>query len=100
MLKETNGFVKRVIKDVNFECAIGLVYMPYNSDEKRRLWEGLIEARRNLDGPCLIMEYFNDILKAEERKGNSMITRNMIEFGEWVSEMNLIELPIVGRKYT
>ena len=35
-----------------------------------------------------------------ERRGNNAIARSIVEFGEWVNDINLVDLPIVVRKFT
>ena len=92
--------IKGVLKETSLVCTIGFVYGTYNSSEKKRLWAKLIEARNNSAAPLLIMGDFNKVLKLEDRSSGSVLTRNMVDFGEQVNYMNLIDLLILGRKYT
>ena len=50
--------------------------------------------------PMLIMGDFNEMVKPGERNGNSMWSYNIREFGNWVDEMEFINLPLIGRIYT
>ncbi|GKU90798.1 hypothetical protein SLEP1_g4749 [Rubroshorea leprosula] len=43
---------------------------------------------------------FNTIRKAEERKGSSGVTRDMREFDSFIQAMKLVDIPLVGRKFT
>ena len=41
---------------------------------------------------------FNEVLKAEDRKG--VLVTNIVKFREWVNDMEFLEMPFIGRKYT
>ena len=41
-----------------------------------------------------------DDLGSEERNNGSRDIRSMADFRSWVEDMNLVDLPIVGRKFT
>ena len=43
---------------------------------------------------------FNEVVKPEERKGGVCITSNIREYRESINEMELIDLPLIRRKYT
>ena len=47
-----------------------------------------------------MMGDFNELMRVGERNGNSSITRGMKEFEDWVNALNLMDLLIIGRKYT
>ena len=43
---------------------------------------------------------FNEVMKAEECKGGSSLSCTSKEFGSWFADMELLDLPIVGKKFT
>ena len=42
---------------------------------------------------------FSEVLAPKERKGGRVCVSNMEDFGEWIQEMNMIDLPLIRRKY-
>ena len=61
---------------------------------------GGLDVKSRLNAPFLVMGDFNEILKVEERFVNVSITKVMRDFGDWINNMNLEDLPIMGRKFT
>lgn len=45
-------------------------------------------------------DFFNEVLNLQERKGNSNMSASMNDFQKWVSSMNILEFPLLSRKYT
>ena len=43
---------------------------------------------------------FNEVLALEERKGGSVFTRRIKDFYEWIQQMDVLDLPLIARKYT
>lgn len=43
---------------------------------------------------------FNEVLSPEERKGHSHVTASIEAFRNWVNDMEVLDLPLLGRKYT
>ncbi|GKV32867.1 hypothetical protein SLEP1_g41432 [Rubroshorea leprosula] len=103
---------KEVIEGDNFIGVFGLweaektpmyilnVYSPCQLTSKRALWEelqGLITNRRG--NWCLARDY-NAVRSVEERAGCTVTTNEMREFDAFIHNMGLIDLLLVGRKYT
>jgi hypothetical protein len=87
-------------------CFIINVYSKCDIDGKRRLWEVLLMSKGGFGGGawCVIGD-FNAVLNREERRGvnNSLFqlpSSEMVEFGNFVNNMDLMDLPILGRKFT
>ena len=59
-----------------------------------------MDVRDNLEVPFLRMGDFNEVLNVGERSGNSNFTRSMEDFRQWVEDMNLVDLPLIERKFT
>ncbi|GLT48341.1 hypothetical protein SLA2020_219730 [Shorea laevis] len=76
------------------------VYSPCQLSRKRVLWVELRQLIQNGGDKWCIMRDFNSVTKAEERKGNSGVTTDMREFGSFIQDMELVDIPLVGRKFT
>ena len=79
---------------------IGVIYDYHNIFYKRRLWNELLNMKTNLNVPIMLLGDFNEVRSTQERRGYSVLSRSMEEFGEWINDIGLVELPLMGRKYT
>lgn len=79
------------------------VYAPCDMSGKRLLWEELASQLDNRGGDkwCILGD-FNSIKDVSERKGVVGNNRSMEMqlFGDFISGVVLIDLPLIGRKYT
>lgn len=67
------------------------------------MWEGLRELRSdNLGSPWCLAGDFNAVRSVSERRGSAVhiATTVMVEFDDFIEDMGLNDLPLVGRKYT
>jgi len=72
------------------------VYGPHRDDEKLGFIEELREVRANCPGPWILAGYFN-----MEDKNNENINRAMMgRFRHFVNDLELKEIPLLGRRYT
>ena len=92
--------VEGLLKDQSFRCAILVVYAPNLRNERRLLWEELLELRDAVTVPILAMGDFNEVFSTSERKGGSGCVGSMEEFKNWVANMCLSDLHLHGRKFT
>lgn len=79
------------------------VYAPCNSGGRRRLWENLCNLKNNtITGEWCLMGDFNVVANREERTGRSAYWgyKDMVDFNVFVDNMNLIDPPLYGKKYT
>ncbi|MCH80366.1 LINE-1 reverse transcriptase like, partial [Trifolium medium] len=79
------------------------VYSPCSFSGKRKLWNDLLEFKLNNEqGDWCIGGDFNAVLKAGERKGSSSAFRHTerTEFCQFVESMELIDVPVTGKKFT
>jgi exonuclease III len=82
------------------------VYSKCDINSKRVLWNNLITCKRGLGGGrwCVVGD-FNAVSSLEERVGVNVmearvVTTEIIEFRKFVEELELLDLPILGRKFT
>jgi hypothetical protein len=70
---------------------------------KRKLWNDLLKFKlNNVQGDWCLGGDFNAVLKAWERKGNNSLFRQneRLEFCQFVDAMELIDVPVVGKKFS
>ncbi|XP_058726636.1 uncharacterized protein LOC131597999 [Vicia villosa] len=79
------------------------VYAPSNAVERRVLWSSLVDRRNKSGaGEWFVAGDFNEVSSREERKGvrDNYSGRNMEDFMRFIDDMELIDLPCVGKKFT
>jgi hypothetical protein len=82
------------------------VYSKCDLSGKRSLWESLVMSRNELGrGAWCVLGDFNAVLHRNERKGVNVVAGSsslaeMTEFGEFVADMDLVDLPVLGRRFT
>lgn len=112
----TEAFVKQVIFEGNgflgvsglwgkttTPCYIFNIYAPCSLADKRILWGELKVIKANYSGfPWCVVEDFNAVRSAN--KGKCVVlqsdSREMFEFDEFIEDLGLNDLPMIGRKYT
>ncbi|GKV45171.1 hypothetical protein SLEP1_g52281 [Rubroshorea leprosula] len=67
---------------------------------KRTLWEDLLNLMNRRRGKWCIGGDFNAIRKVGEREGCRSLTTEMREFDSFIQNAGLVDLSLVGRKYT
>lgn len=85
------------------KCFIVSIYSPYSLFGKRKLWEDLLMSKRGFGkGMWCLAGDFNAILKRGERKGIDVQDHSVEieEFRHFVKNMGLVDLPLLGRKFT
>lgn len=100
-----NGYlsVKGVWGDSASVCYIFNIYSPCNTVGKRALWEEILSLRSScFDSAWRLAEDFNIVRCASERKGVTSYfpTREMTVFDDFIDDMRLNDLPLIGRKFT
>ncbi|MCH84952.1 LINE-1 reverse transcriptase like, partial [Trifolium medium] len=87
-------------------CFLVNVYSKCELSNKRRLWESILMSKGGFGGGawCVIGD-FNAVLHRDERRGINFqspmdVSLESIEFNNFVSNMELLDLPVLGRKFT
>jgi hypothetical protein len=79
------------------------IYSPCNLAGKKKLWADLLALKHQSGGGewCLGGD-FNAILRSSERKGYSADSRQgeRLSFSHFVEEMEVIDVPVLGKKFT
>ncbi|GKV37864.1 hypothetical protein SLEP1_g45836 [Rubroshorea leprosula] len=75
-------------------------WIPQSSCSKRVLWSNIKELLMEEGGCWCLMGDFNAIRSEYEWNGGRSNMREMAKFDEFIRECGLIDLPLIGRKYT
>lgn len=90
-------------KTSNNICFLVNVYSPCDFDGKKELWKDLLLCKRCFGGGvwCVAGD-FNAISAVEERRGASRLCggREISGFNQFISDMELIDVSVLGKKYT
>lgn len=88
---------------LDFECSFVFVYAPCDAAGKRQLWADIIEKMAEMGGEnwCVVGD-FNEVKCSAERRGlgSTFHTTEMVDFQKFIDEADLVDLPMVGRKFT
>lgn len=84
----------------SFPCVLVNVYAPNEVGNRRELWEVLLGLKVNSQVPWCIGGDFNEIKEVSERVGCTRMERRMRDFLEFCNNMELVDLPMIGRKFT
>ena len=88
------------IRSHRMECCVGVIYGQNDRRERSELLQEIKRRVVSINKPCLLMGDFNTVLHPRERSGTFRCVRSMSEFSEWISELNLIDIPLHGIKFT
>lgn len=84
-------------------CTVINVYAPCNFNDKKQLWDVLKMSRNGFAGDLwCVIGYFNSVKCSSERRGvgQNLQVSEMVKFQEFIEDMNLIDLPVLGRRFT
>jgi exonuclease III len=79
------------------------IYSPCSLAGKKKLWDELLDFKlQSGGGEWCFGGDFNAILRSSERKGSSAVSRQgeIISFTQFVEDMEVIDIPVLGKKFT
>lgn len=85
------------------KCFVVNIYAPCNIAGKRKLWEDLRMTKTGFGkGKWCLVGDFNAVSRSCERKGvgGQISNKEMVEFTSFAADMELLDLPLLGRKFT
>ncbi|OIT34460.1 hypothetical protein A4A49_66105, partial [Nicotiana attenuata] len=86
---------------LKLQFMLSRVYAHNTREERKELWETLVQLSSNCQKPWLILGDFNSVLKMEDRMGgNPVAWSEVVDFQNCVDTCGLIELLQQGQKYT
>lgn len=83
-----------------WEFSVAVLYRGHIIGDRDIIYNKVMNARQGLSSPLLIMGDFNEDLNIDERRGQSRKILSMRRFRGWVESLNLIDIPLNGRKFT
>ncbi|XP_028122989.1 uncharacterized protein LOC114320091 [Camellia sinensis] len=84
----------------SFNCVIVNVYDPSEVAKRKELWDNFARLKNTFLGPWCMGGDFNEIRTISERIGCSRRDRGMREFNTMIDQLEMIDLPMLGRKFT
>ena len=88
-----------IVKE-NFQCCIGVIYGHNDRIQRLAMFDEFQHRASNINKPLLVMGDFNVVLHSGERTGLSLCGRSMQDFSRWINDLNLIDIPLHGMKFT
>ena len=85
--------IGKLIQD-GFPCAICVVYAPNTARDRLQLWNNLRQFKQQLELPLIMMGDFNEVVHLEERRNLTQLTVGMREFGDFIQDLQLMDLDI------
>lgn len=67
------------------------VYGPKSITDKKKLWEDLLELKRNLNGICVFFDDFNMVRTPDERVNSRFCQYKTSDFNNLIAEVGLHE---------
>ena len=92
--------IEGTIIEHNFECCVGIIYGHNDRVGRYSLFEEVRQKLETINKPTLLLGDFNVTLHPGERIGTFTCNRSMTEFSEWIADLNLIDIPLHGVKFT
>nr|XP_016487802.1 PREDICTED: uncharacterized protein LOC107807866 [Nicotiana tabacum] len=84
----------------NFQCHITGVYAPNCRIERKEVWREIGAVRGLMEGPWAVCGNFNVTRYPSEKRECSRRSRVMVEFSDFIEDMELIDLRLKGGNYT
>lgn len=84
----------------SFNCVIINVYGPNEVGLRKELWNLLVRLKSKFLGPWCLGGDFNEIEIISERIGCSRRDRGTKDFNDMIEQLELIDMPMLGRKFT
>lgn len=84
----------------SFLCVFVNVYGPCQSSDRLKVWNSLLNLRNSFPNPWCVGGDFNEIRNLGERQGSSFRDRGMADFNAFIDSLEVIDLPLLGRKFT
>ncbi|XP_071690575.1 uncharacterized protein [Rutidosis leptorrhynchoides] len=82
------------------ESIIVCVYGPHKDVTKKLMWDQLNSLVNEVDTAWVLCGNFNEVRESSDRLNCTFHQHRAARFNEFISRNNLIEIPIIGRKFT
>ncbi|XP_020272510.1 uncharacterized protein LOC109847689 [Asparagus officinalis] len=89
------------LKNGKLSCLMSMVYASNQRENRKRLWQDLLEIKQNVNCPWLVGGDFNAIISAEEKMGGAPISdADTEDFQNFISSSQLLHIKSIGCFYT
>lgn len=92
-------FISGVLSN-SFKCVFVNVYGPTSCTDRKKVWGSIVNLSHFFTLPWCMGGDFNEIRSLGERLGCSCRDRGMADFNNFIEELGLMDLPLLGRKFT
>ncbi|XP_071739306.1 uncharacterized protein [Rutidosis leptorrhynchoides] len=82
------------------ETIVVNVYGPHKDDEKKKFWDSLQDLMSFDNDEWVIGGDFNEVRSQDERQNSIFIERRAKLFNNFIEQSHLIEVPLLGKKFT
>ncbi|XP_028061534.1 uncharacterized protein LOC114264968 [Camellia sinensis] len=83
-----------------FEYTLLNIYAPNEMGARGEFWERLVNLKNEFPKPWCIAGDFNEIRSIGEKKGCSRRDKGMKELNEFIDKCEVVDLPLLDRKFT
>ncbi|XP_028091886.1 uncharacterized protein LOC114292178 [Camellia sinensis] len=84
----------------SINCVICNIYAPNEDLNRRKLWGILSNLKSIFPNPWCLGGDFNEVKNISKRKGCVRRDRGIGEFVNFISNLELVDIPMLGRQYT
>ncbi|XP_028059521.1 uncharacterized protein LOC114263216 [Camellia sinensis] len=84
----------------SFECVFLNIYAPNDVVQRAKLWDSILNVRSSFQKPWCMGGDYNEIRVPDERRGCTRSSKGMQDFNNFVDLLELMDLPMLGRKFT
>lgn len=84
----------------SFNCVVVNVYGPLDVAKRQEVWDIFARLKTNFLGLWCMGGDFNEIRNISERIGCSRRDRGMRDFNSMIDQLELFDVPMLGRKFT
>ncbi|GJR65461.1 cytochrome P450 [Tanacetum coccineum] len=85
---------------IKMDCLIIVIYAPQDRNKKRSLWSRLTHLIRNFQSMYIVVGDFNKVWSVDKRLGSSFCALGAQYFNAFISDSELIDLPMGGKRFT
>ncbi|XP_071739669.1 uncharacterized protein [Rutidosis leptorrhynchoides] len=92
--------IKGTLSNYDTEIVVVNVYGPHCDEKKKKLWTELNRLLQFDNVAWVLCGDFNEVRSSAERENTNFIARRANLFNEFIHNNSLIEVPLMGKKYT
>ncbi|XP_071709031.1 uncharacterized protein [Rutidosis leptorrhynchoides] len=92
--------VKGKITSYDTEIVVVNVYGPHSDNKKKRFWDSLDSLLRLNNVAWVLCGEFNDVRHLDERQNCEFKERRASMFNDFIERNCLLEIPLLGKKFT